>query len=1360
MGILPDLKPHLQSIHQNSKRTLDMLRRVYFVEILVILIVLGTVGIFMSLYATSANRPTRPIVFQGKLTNASYVPVSDSAVTYYLRFKIYDTSGTCVWATGTVLSGANCPETTSTFASTPVTVNRGLFAVELGSYDAGTFGTTNMPQLNLDFETSTSYSIGVTVCGTAAGTCTESEMSPRFRLGSSTYAYNADLFDGQESADFPLQNIGRAGSRIIVGGSALNETLTLRATSATSGNTGTNSALTSLVGNATTGTGTVSSSGATVTGSGSAFTTELRIGDQIIASGQTRTVTALSSATSLTTDTAFSPVISGGTAFTYVRAALTILHNTNVGIGAGDPNTALDINGALSVRGMAAPALSVAGQGRIYFDSTSNTFKMSQHNGAYTDLGSGTWSSLSVPTTALTLAHGAYSTTFSYNTIAAGSALTLSSTSTVGTGSDTTRLLNLSKSGVNANATHTSYGLYSSITNTGTTSTNVGAYVTASGATNNYGLIVENGHTGMGVTTPTGKLHVQGAGTVNGTGTVSSSGTTVTGASSTFTTQLNVGDVIIASEQTRTVTALTSATVLTTDIAFNPALGASTAYTFQQPITKLATSAGTTNVHVTAQGNVGIGTTTPAAQLAVAGSLPTTHVGAISTGGTSGVDDIFVQGRYAYMVDTDGNRLLIYDISNSTTPLLINGTGTATGTTPRDIFVQGRYAYIANQGSNTLQIFDVSNPAAPVSVGTATSTSARSVTVQGQYAYVARVSSPATLQIFDVSNPSSPTLIGSRTTGDTARSLNIQGRYAYVVTGTAANSFQIFDVSDPTIATGADANVANTSLDTLDVTVQGRYAYLTLTDYGSTHLLKIYDVSNPASPVAVNGSGTATASFPEKISVQGRYAYVTINAANGALQVFDISNPASPLLINTLTQNSTNGFRGLFVQGRYAYVSLPIAQEFRIFDLGGATIQQLESGGFETGTGTVRNNFSIFNDLDVKGGAVIGNGGLQSQGALSLNAPTPPSVTSATGTNAGATLTVLGAIGGSTSIATTGTGGIGGGLTLTGGTGGSANSATTASTGGVGGGVFIFGGTGGAVSAAGGTKTGGNGGNLTLNGGPGGGALGAGTNIAGLPGYLLLATNGGNVGIGTVTPFGVFDVYADTGTTTTLTAAISSTSSTGNISIAPTTGFPVRGTLVIDNEAITYTTVSGTVLNITARGVLGTTGATHANGSTVQYLETLVSKGTGTTPHTVLNSSGNMGIGTVSPSTNARLAFKDGHIQSQQATAPGIAAGAAAGTGPTVSLSNATDVAGKVNVTTGTGTSTGTVTTITFSTPFATAPIITLMPANAQTATQMDSARIYTTSTTTTFSVISGASGAALTASTAYAWWYHVTETQ
>jgi hypothetical protein len=57
-----------------------------------------------------------------------------------------------------------------------------------------------------------------------------------------------------------------------------------------------------------------------------------------------------------------------------------------VGVGTISPGSMLDVNGAITERGIPAPAVSGAGKGVIYFDSTANKFKASQNGAAYVDL--------------------------------------------------------------------------------------------------------------------------------------------------------------------------------------------------------------------------------------------------------------------------------------------------------------------------------------------------------------------------------------------------------------------------------------------------------------------------------------------------------------------------------------------------------------------------------------------------------------------------------------------------------------------------------------------------------------------------------------------------------------------------------------------------------------------------------------------------------------------------------------------------------------------------------------------------------------------------------------------------------------
>ncbi|OGZ18691.1 MAG: hypothetical protein A2175_00150 [Candidatus Nealsonbacteria bacterium RBG_13_42_11] len=400
-------------------------------------------------------------------------------------------------------------------------------------------------------------------------------------------------------------------------------------------------------------------------------------------------------------------------------------------------------------------------------------------------------------------------------------------------------------------------------------------------------------------------------------------------------------------------------------------------------------------------GNVGIGTAAPITQLHISGKAPSAASGSIATNGSSPYS-VYVQGRYAYLV-TDDDTLEIFDVSNPSAPSSVAATTAGDGAAdPFSVYVQGRYAYVTNNGENTLQIFDVSNPSTPSSVATTTTGDGAagpiSIYVQGRYAYVINNGADQSLQIFDVSNPSAPSSVATTTAGDGAAdsySVYVQDSYAYVTNNTE-NTLQIFDVSNPSAPSSvATTTTGDGAAGPVSVYVQGRYAYVT---NSSESTLQIFDVSNPSAPASVATTTCGDiAGEPAFLYIQDRYAYVT-NISESTLQIFDVSNPSAPSSVATTTTD-TDPY-SVYVQGRYAYVTNNGGNTLQVFDVGGAYIQQLEAGGIETGTLSVRNNVQIGNDLDIRGGLQIGRG-LEAIGPSSFNASTGAAVLSMSQTGLG-----------------------------------------------------------------------------------------------------------------------------------------------------------------------------------------------------------------------------------------------------------------------------------------------------------------------------------------------------------------------
>lgn len=120
--------------------------------------------------------------------------------------------------------------------------------------------------------------------------------------------------------------------------------------------------------------------------------------------------------------------------------------------------------------------------------------------------------------------------------------------------------------------------------------------------------------------------------------------------------------------------------------------------------------------------------------------------------------------------------------------------------------------------------------------------------------------------------------------------------------------------------------------------------------------------------------------------------------------------------------------------------------------------------------------------------------------------------------------------------------------------------------------------------------------------------------------------------------------------------------------------------------------------------------------------------------------------------------FVNSHLKSTQTASTTVAPTANAGTGAATTLTNATDIAGNLELDLGTlSLSTGAQAIVTFSKAYNVAPIVQLTPINATAASNASAFGVYTTSSTSTFTVNFATAGVALST---LQWNYQIIETQ
>ncbi|MBI3502078.1 MAG: tail fiber domain-containing protein [Bacteroidetes bacterium] len=426
--------------------------------------------IAVALSSASAQAP-QSFKYQAVARDASGNELVTTALT--VRATIHDIN-----PTGTILYQETFSVTTNQFGLFSVNIGQG--AVVQGNFSTINWGTgAKYMQQEVDFGSGfqnmgTSQLLSVPYAlyssnGTPGPTGATGTMGPAGANG----ATGATGPAGANGATGPTGSAGAngaTGAQGATGAAGANGATGPAGINGTNGTNGTNGA-TGATGAAGTN-GTNGATGATgATGPAGANGATGATGS----AGVVTAVSPLSLSTGTISITSPLPIANGGT------------NNGSLGVTSGGiiyaDGSKLMNNGA----GVFGNVLTSGGAGAPVWSSTSGLVR---------------WDQIAAPTANLSLAHGANTTAFTFNSVTSanafalssssltsGTLLNLSSASTAGTGSGSSTVLNISRSGANANASHTAYGLYSSVINTGSPNWNYGGYFNASGASNmNYGV--------------------------------------------------------------------------------------------------------------------------------------------------------------------------------------------------------------------------------------------------------------------------------------------------------------------------------------------------------------------------------------------------------------------------------------------------------------------------------------------------------------------------------------------------------------------------------------------------------------------------------------------------------------------------------------------------------------------------------------------------------------------------------------------------------------------------------------------------------------------------------------------------------
>jgi hypothetical protein len=300
-----------------------------------------------------------------------------------------------------------------------------------------------------------------------------------------------------------------------------------------------------------------------------------------------------------------------------------------------------------------------------------------------------------------------------------------------------------------------------------------------------------------------------------------------------------------------------------------------------------------------------------------------------------GVEDVFVEGDYAYLPCREGQRLTVCSIRDPANPTVVSSFTHELLDHAAGCAINGDTIYLASQSNHRLLVIDATDKSAPrliasVLIGEPGKGVLYKVACRDGYCYVADLTAKK-LFVVDVRDPGEPVVVGSvavTTEDDGPFSVLLHGDYALVGTIFGRrNRLAVVNVKNPA-RPQLVTQVFGPTIGHASGQVVDRFFFAVNWDQNAFLVFDVADTGHPRLHAQLVDKRLGN---PNRCVVSGDRAYLPMVTGNG-VAILDIADPKAPRFLSSFRDPLLKKTYGIAVRDNLLFVGAREGNSLTILD--------------------------------------------------------------------------------------------------------------------------------------------------------------------------------------------------------------------------------------------------------------------------------------------------------------------------------------------------------------------------------------------------------------------------------------------